>query len=102
VATENLIAVTPPAGQLSFALVWLTDVDPGHLHVPASGNRDGQNAYWVPSPDDGSVQFGWTFDMNTLSSFNGTPGEEGGRYLTLAEKNQALSSNGVPSTPIGQ
>jgi len=99
--TQNLIAAAPSAGQ-SFGRAWLTDVNPDRIHAPASANRGEQNVYWTPTPDSGSLQFGWTFDMNELSTFNATPGEEGGRYLSAGEKDQALSAKGVPLTPIAR
>ena len=35
---------------------------------------------------------------NTLAASNATPGEEGGRYLTVAEKNALLAAKNLPSS----
>ena len=61
-------------------------------NVGGSGNR-----YWssVNEPTDGRFEWqgGW---RRTLAEYNATPGEEGGRYLTTAEKDAILAAAGVP------
>jgi hypothetical protein len=99
--SQNVIALAPPAPG-SYALGWLSDVSPSQLYAPAAGNTGAANRYWTPLPDTGGIQFGWTDDYSLLGAFNATPGEEGGQYLTLTEKNQALGSAGIPLTPAAR
>ena len=55
-------------------------------------NRGYSNDYWYPNREDGSARFEWggrTFSK--LSEFNATPGEEDGRYMSVAERDAALA-----------
>jgi hypothetical protein len=83
----------------NFALSWLQDRY-GGLFEPASGNRGAYNRYWYPSPESSLVRFGWYYKgRHSLADFNTTPGEEGGRYLSDAEKDRVISSAGIPASP---
>jgi nitrous oxidase accessory protein NosD len=83
-------------GSMLVLLGWQEDYH-GMLLDPTSNNRGAANRYWYkPEP---SARFDWNGLISTLSAFNATPGEEGGRYLTDAEKAAALQAAGVPASP---
>jgi hypothetical protein len=65
-----------------------------------SNNSGSNNAYWYPDADGSYNRFGWNnTGISRLVDFNATPGEEGGRYLSAQEKDQALSGRGIPKSP---
>jgi hypothetical protein len=39
------------------------------------------------------------FASSQLADFNSTPGEHNGRYMTAQEKDQVLTTAGIPLTP---
>ena len=81
------------------ALGWRQDWD-GVLFDRAAGNRGRGNAYWFPGPEDERVRFEWKGEGHrSLAAFNATPGGEGGRYLSDAEKDAALAAAGIPASP---
>lgn len=82
----------------STALAW-NENWAGPLFTPASNNRGSGNAYWFSSPESSVVRFGWNGHHSSLGSFNATPGEEGGWYLSATEKDQLLSAAGMPLSP---
>jgi hypothetical protein len=79
-------------------LGWFQDWG-GILHAAGSDNRGAGNAYWGPAPEPAWPRFEWATVVQTLAEFNATPGEEGGRYLSAAAKDQALGAAGVPLAP---
>ncbi|CAA9336630.1 MAG: hypothetical protein AVDCRST_MAG93-6444, partial [uncultured Chloroflexia bacterium] len=55
-------------------------------------NRGYSNDYWYPHGEDGSARFEWGGrQYSRLSEFNATPGEEAGRYMSVAEKDAVLA-----------
>jgi parallel beta-helix repeat protein len=98
---DNTIILAPRSGDTSdqIALGWLQDWA-GNLFDPASNNRGAGNAYWIGSPEPEWARFGWNGPIDTLATFNATPGEAGGRYLTDAEKNSVLSAAGIAPTLV--
>ena len=64
-----------------------------------SGNSGSGGDYWVTGSEPSNSRFEWAGSKTTLSTYNATPGEEGGRYLTNAEKDAVLTANGVPTAP---
>jgi parallel beta-helix repeat protein len=57
-------------------------------------NRGYSNDYWYPRTEDGSVRFEWGGrDFYQLSKLNDMPGEEGGRYISDAEKDALLAAH---------
>jgi parallel beta-helix repeat protein len=71
----------------------------GTLYQSANNNRGANNKYWYTTAEGTYERFRWTSPLKLLSQFNATLGEEGGRYLTNTQKNTALSSKGIPTTP---
>jgi parallel beta-helix repeat protein len=82
----------------SMALAWMQDWS-GPLFDAASGNHGSDNRYWFPGPEGNAVRFWWKRGFTHLAKFNATPGDEGGSYLTDAEKDALLSSACVPTQP---
>jgi hypothetical protein len=93
---DNTIVLAPRAGDSSdkIALGWLQDWA-GVMFDSSSANRGASNAYWIGSAEPEWARFGWNGHIDTLAAFNATPGEEGGRYLTIAERNQVLGTAGI-------
>jgi hypothetical protein len=60
-----------------------------------SGNGGASNRYWH-SKAEPTLRFQWSSGYSTLSTYNGTPAEENGRYLTIAERDAALVAAGIP------
>lgn len=97
---DNVIAATDAAGDNQrFALGWVQDFA-GPLLDQASNNRGSGNTYWYPTPEGRSIRFAWEEPLRDLAAFNATPGEEGGRYLTAAEKDLLLRGADMPLRPI--
>jgi len=65
----------------------------------ASNNRGAGNDYYYDHAEDGHVRFAWSTKYSSLASFNATPGEEGGRYLTRTEKDTVTANEGIPANP---
>ncbi len=93
---DNTIVLAPGAGDTSdqIALGWLQDWA-GVMFNANSDNRGASNAYWIGSPEPETGRFGWNGPIDTLAAFNATPGEEGGHYLTVAERDQVLGAAGI-------
>lgn len=99
---HNVVAVAPQPSDSSAVslLAWQQDWD-GVMYDAPSNNRGAQNRYWHATPEPGS-RFEWDGTIGTLSTFNTTPGEEGGTYLTLAERDAVLAAASIPLTPIAR
>lgn len=97
---NNTIIRSVAAGDYwaNMTLAWLDD-GTGALRNPASNNRGAANAYWDNAPSLSVVRFAWEVAYARLEDFSRTPGEEGGRALSDAEKDQALARSGMPSAP---
>lgn len=70
------------------------------LFNAVNNNRGVNNEYWYVSPEGSSERFRW--DGNAISRllvFNLTGGEENGRYLKETEKDNIVTSKGVPPYP---
>jgi hypothetical protein len=78
----------------TFALAWLTDWS-GQMFAPGEGNLGRGNRYWYARDEDGADRFAWERGYPSLQRFMATPGEEGGFYLTDAERDAILRSAGV-------
>lgn len=76
-----------------YSLAWAQDWA-GPLF--AGSNSGSLNRYWYPVAENGKGRFAWTSQLSTLSAFNATPGEEGGTYMTTADKDAALAAAGIP------
>ncbi len=97
---DNVVVLAPSPSDSSdkMALAWLQDWG-GVLYNSGSNNRGAANRYWVSVAEPQGGRYNWNGGISTLSSFNGTPGEEGGAYLTTAQKDAALSAAGIPTAP---
>jgi hypothetical protein len=80
-------------------LGWAQDYASGGLYEATSNNRGANNLYWFDKPDGSIPRYKWSGNYASLSAFNATPGEEGGRYMTTEEKDAALMAAGIPTTP---
>jgi len=74
---------------------WYDDKD-GSLFDPANANTGHGNHYWIGYAEPTDYRFEWDGGRSTLAAFNATPGEEGGIYLTPAERDAALAAAGIP------
>jgi hypothetical protein len=66
------------------------------LDEPGANNGGHDNRYWYPAPEGSQYRFVWGSELNSLEDFNRTRGEERGRYLSDAEKEQVLVAKGIP------
>jgi nitrous oxidase accessory protein NosD len=82
---------------------WYEDYS-GGLFLAANNNRGSLNRYWVGKPE-GGCRFGWKGCRSTLSAYNATRGEEGGTYVSSAQRDSLLAAVGIPhddgTPPIG-
>ena len=98
---DNFVAMAPQpmaAGDEAFALGWLQDWS-GGLFDAVKANHGFGNDYWHSQAEPTSCRFSWSGCQSTLASFNATPGDEAGRYVTTAEKDSILAAAGVPTGP---
>jgi parallel beta-helix repeat protein len=81
----------------TLALIFCQDFN-GTLYDPTSNNRGALNLFWFPDLEGQYGRFGWASKaMRSLSEFNATPGGGGSsRYMSNAEKDEALSAAGIP------
>jgi parallel beta-helix repeat protein len=70
------------------------------LFQAANGNSGSGNRYWVAVGEPSSHRFGWLGPKDRLADYNATPGEEGGVYLSLAQRDAALAAAGIPGDVI--
>lgn len=82
----------------STALAWYEGFE-GVLFDPASNNRGSANIYWYAESEGADERFWWDGRIRLLTTFNATPGEEGGRYATAADLWAHLISAGAPIAP---
>ena len=96
---DNTVALAPQAvdGSDKMAIEWLQDWS-GVMFDAASANTGSGDDYWVSVGEPQWAQFGWNGPISTLAAFNGTPGEEGGIYLTSAALSTTLATAGIPGT----
>jgi parallel beta-helix repeat protein len=85
----------------SFALGWVVPANNPHanLYDPAANNRGYDNRYWYPTPEGSAGRYKWDNTLKGLGTFNATLGEEQGRYLSKAEKEQVVAAEGIPASP---
>jgi hypothetical protein len=87
--------------QVPLALGWVV---PGtnpyaNLYDPAAGNRGHDNRYWYPEPEGSAERYKWDDGFKWLEAFNETLGEEQGRHLSKAEKDQVVVAKGISANP---
>jgi parallel beta-helix repeat protein len=96
---DNVIVEDRPTqGNDRFALFWGQDWS-GPLYASESKNQGFANQYFYPAPEDRFWRFVWDGGRSTLADFNGTPGEEGGTYLSSEQTETILTEAGVPIAP---
>lgn len=97
---DNNIALAPHASDPSdkFLLGWLQDGN-GTMFSSGSNNRGANNQYWHSQPEPTWARFSWSGHLSSLSRFEATPGEAGGRYLTGSELDRALTDARMPAAP---
>ncbi len=69
------------------------------IYAPSSANTGAGGAYWYDGAEGRAYRFKWANRLETLSQYNNTPAEKGGRYLTDVEKDVLLQENGLPASP---
>jgi len=96
---DVILAPQPSDSSDKPMLAWLQDWA-GIMYDSASNNRGAANRYWHSQAEPSWCRFAWSGCRDTIAGFNGTPGEEGGRYLSLSERDAVLSGASVPLSPI--
>jgi parallel beta-helix repeat protein len=82
-----------------FALGWLQGRS-AQMFKPESNNRGQGNLYWHAGSKGERTHYEWAKEKYaSLERFNGTLGEEGGRYLKNTEKAQKVSEANIPADP---
>ena len=71
----------------------------GSSYASGNGNRGYRNRYWIGGSRTTFDRFEWSGPRATLSAYNATPGEQGGKYLTVAQRNTILRSKSIPTRP---
>jgi hypothetical protein len=97
---DNVIMQTERSDEpyTRFFLGWMQDYS-SQIFEAASNNHGQNNAYWASTAEGRSIRFEWMGSRRTLSEFASTPGDRGGRYLSNAEKDQALVAARMPASP---
>jgi hypothetical protein len=99
VSVHDNAMIASSAADTMFALAWLSDQRPFRLYEDGSNNHGARNVYWFPDGEGSARRFAWNGYKTTLESFDDTPGDDGGRYLSDAEQQQLLSASGIPPRP---
>jgi parallel beta-helix repeat protein len=82
-----------------YSLGWLQDWA-GVMYNASSNNRGANNRYFYPTAEGTKARFSWNKALyKSLTDFNKTPGEEGGRYLSQSEKDAVVADKSIPATP---
>jgi parallel beta-helix repeat protein len=92
---EGNTILTGPSDGDTFALAWLDDWSSG-MFDESRGNGGSLNAYWFPGDENGRSRYAWNDRYPDLGRFNATPGEEGGRYLSSAERDAVIEEARLP------
>jgi parallel beta-helix repeat protein len=72
----------------------------GMMARRSANNRGERNRYWYLSSQYPDSRFRWVERrFGKLTRFSRTRGEERGRYISQSEKEQIVSSAGIPSSP---
>ncbi len=92
---DNVTAVSAPN---TYGEFWGEDFA-GSLFTTGQNNHGSNNRFWFAYPEDGHWRFSWNRNISYLAAFDLTPGEQGGSYLTDAQKDTILAAAGVPAAP---
>lgn len=92
---DNAIIAEHDGSSNSYGLAWLQDWD-GTLGDAASHNQGSDNSFWYDEPEGAELRFKWVSDGYwTVSAFSTSPGGQGSRNLTDAEKDEILAAAGL-------
>lgn len=96
---DNAVYLDPQRTDRSdkFAVGWIQDWA-GVMFRTRSHNVGAHNSYWYGSPEP-TRRFAWRDSVSRLRSFNWTPGEAGGVYMTPGQRDRRLACVGVPLRP---
>lgn len=95
VVTGHYVHDNVVAGKEGALLGWVSDKTDKTMFASNSNNRGANNRYY----NGGSANWEWNGVKRTISDFNATPGEEGGRMLTSSELSSILGGAGIPTAP---
>ncbi len=70
----------------------------GSLFTNSNSNSGSGNRYWIGAAEPSNDRFHWSGPRSTLSAYNGTPGEDGGSYLSTSARDAALAAAGIGSS----
>jgi len=96
---NTILATDYPSDPSHYALAWVKSYDQGNLYDPLANNRGYDNKYWYAAPEGSETRYRWETDFSSLGAFNATLGEERGRYLSQAEKDEVVTTNNIPPSP---
>jgi hypothetical protein len=96
---NTILATDYPSDPSHYALAWVKSYDQGNLYDPVANNRGYDNKYWYAAPEGSETRYRWEVDLSSLGAFNDTLGEERGRYLSQAEKDEVVTTNNIPASP---
>ena len=88
-------------GQSAVSLQWFQR-GAGNLFEATSSNSGASNSFWYPSDEDGTARFRWQRWISSLNDFKQTPSGSGARYLSAQERDQVLSTWGIPRAGGGR
>lgn len=72
----------------------------GYCGEFGSNNQGSGNKYYYPAAESSAPRYHYNpSEYSSLASFNATLGEEGGTYMTTAQKDANLSALGIPTSP---
>jgi parallel beta-helix repeat protein len=97
--TNNYVHGNTIIGEYDHWLAFWAQDWSGSLFDAASNNRGSGNRYWMNHAEDSHWRFEWQGGKSTLATFNATPGDEQGTYLSDAEKTSVLANAGIPTAP---
>ena len=96
---NTILATDYPGYPTPYALAWVKAYSEGNLYDSLANNRGYDNNYWYAAQEGPETRYRWEADLSSLSAFNDTLGEERGRYLSPAEKDEVVATNNIPASP---
>ena len=88
-----------PGNSIHMTLAWVKAYSGGNIYNTAAGNGGYDNRYWYPESESYPYRYKWNGSFKKLGDFNGTLGEERGRYLSNSEKDRLMADRDVPAVP---
>jgi parallel beta-helix repeat protein len=68
----------------------------GSLFTTGNGNRGHDNRYWIGQGQPTNDRFHWNGPRTTMQAYNATRGEERGKYISKAKRNEILRAKKMP------